>query len=105
MCILMNVISVNVQAAESGKASIQSWDLVDSGKHLDWGGTSKYIKEFKSAVKKWNNYKSGVIRKDTIKTKQDVKIVDTKGRAEKRFWLKHQRPDVLYIFIHLKWIV
>ena len=84
MTILMNVISVNVQAAESGKASIQSWDLVDSGKHLDWGGTSKYIKEFKSAVKKWNNYKSGVIRKDTIKTKQDVKIVDTKGRAEKK---------------------
>ena len=44
----MNVISVNVQAAGNAKVSLQSWNPADSGKHLDWGGTSKYIKELKS---------------------------------------------------------
>ena len=48
MTILMNVISVNVQAAGNAKVSLQSWNPADSGKHLDWGGTSKYIKELKS---------------------------------------------------------
>ena len=82
--IVLCSMSNNVQAAGKVTTKLQGWDLVDSGKHLDWGGTSKYIKEFKNAVKKWNNYKAGVIRKDTIKTKRDVKIMDSKGRAEKK---------------------
>lgn len=52
------------------------WDLVDSGKHLDWSGTSKYLTQFKNAVNIWNNYKSGVIREDTISTINDVTISD-----------------------------
>ncbi|MBT2667687.1 cell surface protein [Bacillus sp. ISL-4] len=53
-----------------------TWDLVDSGRHMDWGGSSKYSTNFTSGVSVWNNYKSGVIRKDTASTIQDVKISD-----------------------------
>lgn len=53
-----------------------NWHLTDTGKHLDWDGKTKYSKQFTSAVKVWNNYKKGVIRKDTLVTWQDVAISD-----------------------------
>lgn len=53
-----------------------TWDLVDSGKKLDWGGSSAYLTSFTSAVPVWNNYKAGVIRKDTVSTVQDVTVSD-----------------------------
>lgn len=34
--------------------SLNDWDLVDSGKHLDWSGSSKYVSQFNSAVNVWN---------------------------------------------------
>ncbi|MFE4810764.1 matrixin family metalloprotease [Peribacillus simplex] len=43
---------------------------------MDWGGSSKYSTNFTSGVSVWNNYKSGVIRKDTASTIPDVKISD-----------------------------
>ena len=56
--------------------SLNDWDLVDSGKHMDWGGTTKYSSYVTTATKKWNNYKSGIIREDTIKTYKDVTLSD-----------------------------
>ena len=64
----------NVSA--NARISIQSWNLVDSGKHMDWEGSSKYLTEFKSAVKIWENHISGIIRKKTEQTRLDLTISD-----------------------------
>ena len=49
---------------------------VDSGKHLDWNGETVYLSNWTTGVNTWNNYKSGVIRKDTALTLNDVTISD-----------------------------
>lgn len=54
----------------------QSWDLVDSGKHLDWDGSTVYLNEFNYGVSQWNSQISGVIRKDTAFITEDVAIMD-----------------------------
>lgn len=56
--------------------SLITWDLVDSGKHLDWSGKTKYSSYITTATKKWNAYKKGIIRKDTVSTMKDVTISD-----------------------------
>ncbi|MGM9522692.1 MAG: matrixin family metalloprotease [Oscillospiraceae bacterium] len=56
--------------------SILSWNLVDSGKHLDYSGDSAYMYLFDEAKDVWNAYKPGVIRKDTILTGSDVSVED-----------------------------
>lgn len=68
----------NTEKAEAAVivVKVQTWDLVDSGKHLDYGGSSKYSSYFSNGVGTWNNYKSGVIRKDTASTIQDVTMSD-----------------------------
>lgn len=63
--------------AEGATIKVSNWSLLDSGKHLDWSANTKYIDELESAIYVWNSYKKGVIRKDTSKTKCDVKISDT----------------------------
>ncbi len=56
--------------------TLNSFDLVDSGKHLDWDGNSNYKYSFQSAVRKYNAYKSGIIRADSLSVIQDVDIAD-----------------------------
>ena len=56
--------------------SLITWDLVDSGKHLDWSGKTKYSSYVATATKKWNAYKNGIIRKDTAFTINDVTLSD-----------------------------
>jgi hypothetical protein len=56
--------------------NVLSWDLVDGGKHMDWKGSSKYLDEWNTSVGVWEDYKSGVIRKDTFWTINDVTISD-----------------------------
>ncbi len=58
------------------------WDNVDSGKHMDWSGSSIYINEFTTGVNTWNAYKSGVIRKDTLTTVNDLTISDVSYIAQ-----------------------
>jgi hypothetical protein len=65
---------INVSA--DPKPKLSAWDLVDSGKHLDWSGGTKYKSAFNKVVNTWNKYKPGVIRKDTALTVADVKILD-----------------------------
>lgn len=45
------------------QAYVQTWDLVDSGKHLDYDGNSTYMSYINTGAATWNAYKSGVIRK------------------------------------------
>ncbi len=70
--------SLSYHKWELVEATISLWgvDLVDSGKHLDWGGNTSLQSEVATAAAIWNGYKSGVIRKDTIFTLQDVEISD-----------------------------
>lgn len=65
-----------MNSASAASVKLLTWDLVDSGKHLDWDGSTKYQTQFNAAVKTWNSHKSGVIRKDTISIIEDVKISD-----------------------------
>ncbi len=65
--------------ASTGTSTLGSWDLVDSGKHLDWDGNTNYMNQYLEAISVWNGYKSGVIRKDNWKIVEDVKIQDVSG--------------------------
>lgn len=65
-----------IQNAHAATETLNSWNCVDSGKHLDWDGRTNYMPQFESAIDTWNGHKSGVIRKDTWKTIEDVKISD-----------------------------
>lgn len=56
--------------------ALQTWDLVDSGKHMDYDGDSKYMSLIKSGASTWNAHKKGVIREDTVKIIQDVYCSD-----------------------------
>ena len=70
------IISISVVTRVYAVSSIMTWHLVDSGKHLDYDGDSSYMSHFTSATTRWNAYKSGVIRKDSLLTVRDVYISD-----------------------------
>ncbi|EKZ0351550.1 matrixin family metalloprotease [Listeria monocytogenes] len=57
-------------------AKINSWDLVDSSKHLDYSGNSKYMSFIRSGANTWNAYKKGVIRPASGANKSDVYCSD-----------------------------
>jgi len=62
--------------SQSPIINVNSWDLVDSGKHLDYDCNSIYMNEVETGAAIWNNYRSGVIRKDTLYNFNDVTISD-----------------------------
>lgn len=70
--ILVSLFSVPAFAT----AYVLSWDLVDSGKHLDYDGNSSYMSYIDTGASTWNGYKSGVIRKDSIIVIEDVFVSD-----------------------------
>lgn len=74
--VFMSVLPVY---AYDGVATLATWDLVDSGKHLDWDGETNYMNYFRTAVNTWNAYKPGVIRADSWTVIEDVKISDYSG--------------------------
>ncbi|MFD1738958.1 matrixin family metalloprotease [Bacillus salitolerans] len=65
----------SINPAES-HAKLQGWDLVDSGKHLDWDADTKYTSTVSSAVSIWEGYKPGIIRPDSATVVEDVYIFD-----------------------------
>lgn len=75
LCLVLTLSMLSI-CAFSTTTAILSWHLVDSGKHLDWSGSTAYLSQFNAAVNVWNNYKSGVIRKDSWNTINDVTISD-----------------------------
>lgn len=54
---------------------LNSFHLVDSGKHMDWDGSTKYSSEWSYAVNTWNAVKN-VIRPNTWYRVKDVTISD-----------------------------
>ena len=76
LTIIFMVIPVSVKAWYAYTIKLQTWDLVDSGKHLDWKGSSAYLTQFKTAASKWNDHISGVIRQDSWNTVNDLTISD-----------------------------
>ncbi len=76
-CILaMGILATGNNIHALAKAYVLEWNLVDSGKHLDVDGNSAYMDYIWLAKKTWNEYKPGVIRKDSIKVVQDVYVTD-----------------------------
>ena len=69
-----------VAAAQSrwGVLAVLAQWAVDSGKHMDWSGSTKYSSQWNTGVGVWNGYKSGVIRADAWNTVNDVTIQDVK---------------------------
>lgn len=63
-------------APDTSSSYYLGWDLVDSGLHCDWGGSTKYSTQWSKAVSTWNSMGIVGIRKDTIFTVQDVEISD-----------------------------
>lgn len=61
---------------EAARISLQLWDLVDSGKHMDWDGGTKYYIRFENSIARWNALKPGMIREDSWTIVEDVKISD-----------------------------
>ncbi len=62
--------------------SLNSFWLADSGKHLDWGGKTKYDSYVPDAARVWNSHKSGIIQKDTVIARQDVVFRDIKEESK-----------------------
>ena len=74
--LLVFVVSIQGRISVNASVNLAKWDLVDSGKHLDWDGNTNFMVQFQAAVKKWNAHKPGVIRKDSWKIVEDVSISD-----------------------------
>lgn len=73
---LAAIMVIGMGTTAFAKAYVQSWDLVDSGKHLDYDGNSTYMSYIKTGASTWNNYKSGVIRPDSASVVEDVYVSD-----------------------------
>lgn len=79
LCLLIIFIIDLLPSGVYAATYVQSWDLVDSGKHLDVDGNSKYMSYVWKGKKIWNGYKKGVIRKDSAFVLQDLYCSDMKS--------------------------
>lgn len=70
--IMMSFFAISIFA----KAYVQTWHLVDSGKHLDYDGNSTYMSYIDTGAATWNAYKSGVIRPNSLTVVEDVYVSD-----------------------------
>ena len=75
-CLIAIPFSISAATARWYTYHILNVWSVDSGKHLDWNGSTIYLSYFKTGVNTWNAYKSGVIREDGAFTIKDVTISD-----------------------------
>lgn len=77
LAVMLNVgfIMFNANVDEANAYILNSWDLVDSGKHLDWDSNSSYIDTWLLSVNVWNGIHN-IIRPDSWKWVQDVYVSD-----------------------------
>lgn len=75
LIISLSVFSISFATGGVTYEVLNVWS-VDSGKHLNWSGTTQYWGNWWIGVNTWNNYKSGVIRQDSGLTVNDVTISD-----------------------------
>ena len=73
--IFISIFSISFATSRATYAVLNVWS-VDSGKHLDWSGTTQYWGNWWTGINTWNNYKNGVIRQDGALTVNDVTISD-----------------------------
>ena len=78
LLLLLGAFTVLVSARP---ANVQSWWLVDSGGHMDWGGSTRYQAEFNFAVTVWNAHRPNVIRQVRWNTMTDVMLRDFTDRS------------------------
>lgn len=76
ICAILVALAIGIFYNNVSAYNLLTWNLVDSGKHMDWKGTTKYSEEWNASVGVWEDYKSGVIRKDGFWTINDVTISD-----------------------------
>lgn len=76
MSVLLVVITLFTMFNTASAYKLLTWNLVDSGKHLDWDGTTAYMTEWEKSIGVWEDYKPGVIRSDSVLVIEDVKISD-----------------------------
>ena len=76
MSVLLVMITIFAVFNTASAYKLLSWNLVDRGKHLDWDGTTSYMTEWKKSVGVWEAYKPGIIRPDSVRVIEDVKISD-----------------------------
>ena len=69
------VVNIGVISA-AGNISTLSWNLVDSTKHLDYAGSTKYLSSVNFGKSLWNAYKAGVIRVSSGSAATDVTLSD-----------------------------
>ena len=76
--IILLIACLSFAVTYSQAATYHVWNVwcVDSGKHLDWKGSSQYYSYFETAMNTWNNYKPRVIRKDGAFTINVLTIED-----------------------------
>lgn len=48
LCVML--IPITIEAWAEYTIQLTGWDLVDSGKHLDWDGSTAYLSQFKYAI-------------------------------------------------------
>ena len=78
----------------TGNSKILSWNLVDSGKHLDVQIDGSYKNLVKDAMAMWNSYKSGVIRLDSLINIEDVRVLDAADTCTvNSYWLGSTNPS------------
>lgn len=75
LAVMLNVgfimFNANVDKANASSLKINSWNLVDSGKHLDWDGNSTFTETWALSVSAWNAVHN-IIRPDSWRWIQDV---------------------------------
>lgn len=76
LLLVVVALMISTSVPVFAKAYIQVWDLVDSGKHLDYDGNSSYMSYITTGASTWNAYKSGVIRPDSLSVIEDVYVCD-----------------------------
>lgn len=76
MGILLIVMAFCAVFNTASAYKLLTWNLVDSGKHLDWDGSTAYMTEWNKSIGVWEDYKPGVIRPDSTWVIEDVKISD-----------------------------
>ncbi len=74
--VFLAVLMVSMSIPALATSYILTWNLVDTGYHLDYDGNSSYMSYITTGASTWNAYKSGVIRPDSILNIQDVYVSD-----------------------------
>lgn len=80
-CVILTLLLVTISICNNkttiAEVYIMNFDLVDSGKHMDYDGNSKYMSYVDKGKLAWNNYKNRkVIRKLSKNRIRDVSISD-----------------------------